>query len=199
MVDRAALRREGRKARRSLTVAERTAAERRLTSHLAAVTLTQRATVGAYLSDDGEPSIDETVARLRRGGHEIALPVPESDNTMNFRLWSADDELIAGRFGIEVPPNNRSAGAGASNRVPEVLMVPVVGFDHDGNRLGRGAGFYDRYLAHNRTLAGTKPLAIGVAFESQRVGAIPAQPYDELLDLVVTELGIRWIRPKGTP
>lgn len=204
MVDRAALRRKGRTARRSLAVSHRSAAERQLTNHLMSLAFESSATVGVYLSDDGEPSLVETIEQLRARGHQVALPVPEadavnSDSAMSFRLWSENDELITGRFGIPVPPNNGSDGVGAGSRVPDVLLVPLVAFDHHGNRLGRGAGFYDRYLARNQTSAGTRPLAIGVAFEAQRVGAIPAQPYDELLDLVVTELGIRWIRPKGTP
>lgn len=112
---------------------------------------------------------------------------------MSFRLWRDGDDLVAGPLDIPVPP----PGVG-SVVVPDVLLVPLVAFDDRGNRLGRGAGFYDRYLATNRTSAGTRPTAIGVAFEGQRLAAIPAEPYDQVLDLVVTELGIRWIRPKGT-
>jgi 5,10-methenyltetrahydrofolate synthetase len=70
--------------------------------------------------------------------------------------------------------------------VPQALLIPPVGFDARGFRLGYGGGFYDRTLA---SLA-PRPLAIGVAFELSRVDSIRPQPFDLPMDYVVTERGI---------
>ena len=69
---------------------------------------------------------------------------------------------------------------------PTVLLIPPVGFDDAGYRLGYGGGFFDRTLAAARP----RPVAIGVAYEMSRLPTIRPQPYDMPLDYVVTELGI---------
>ena len=73
---------------------------------------------------------------------------------------------------------------------PGVVLVPLVAFDGRGHRLGYGAGFYDRTLAALRADGGPPVLAVGLAFAAQRVGAVPVEPFDVPLDLVVTEQGV---------
>ena len=73
------------------------------------------------------------------------------------------------------------------------LIVPLAGFDRAGNRLGYGGGFYDRTLERLRRDGGA--LAIGLAYAVQEIRAIPAEPTDQVLDLVVTDRGV--IRPQG--
>lgn len=158
--------------------------------HLDALELTRRldratgALVGAFIADDGEPDLTPTLERLRAVGYRVALPMfadqPE-DQAMRFGEWTAGATLTPGRFGIPVPPTS-------STVAPETLLVPLVAFDSTLNRMGRGAGFYDRYLA----AAETKPYTVGVAFEVQRVDDVLAQAHDVALDAIVTELGVRF-------
>lgn len=184
---RAALRAEGRAARRAIEGTARTAAEAKLAGHLASLALAPGACAGVYVSDDGEPSLESLVTMLRKRGHRVALPVPGAnvdDATMEFRPWLEGDELVAGRFGIPHPPNRAAV-------VPSLLFVPLVRFDAAGNRMGRGAGFYDRWLHEHEAIA------IGTAFEVQRAIGLEPQPHDVAMHAVVTELGIRFVQPTG--
>lgn len=143
-----------------------------------------------YLSDDGEPDLSGLVQLLwarnealagQRQTVATALPVtdPAPAATMSFRVWYHDDDLQPGRFGIAVPPEREPV-------IPEVVLVPLVMFDAAGNRLGRGAGFYDRWLNTYDAVA------IGVAFECQRSREVPVEDHDVALDAIVTEVGLRY-------
>jgi 5-formyltetrahydrofolate cyclo-ligase len=73
-----------------------------------------------------------------------------------------------------------------------LVLVPLLGFDATGQRLGWGKGYYDRYLAHRLTTATAtvpRPRAVGIAFAGQQVARIPSEPHDQRLDLVLTERG----------
>lgn len=101
-----------------------------------------------------------------------------------FRLY--DGRLEGGGFGTSHPP------AECPEILPQVLIVPLAGFDRSGHRLGYGGGFYDRTLAKLR--AGGRITAIGFAFAVQEVEAIPALATDEQLDLLVTDQEILQLR-----
>lgn len=101
-----------------------------------------------------------------------------------FRRWSGG-ELESGPFGTSHPPE--SAGV----IVPQVLIVPLAGFDRRGNRIGYGGGFYDRTLEQLRS--NSDAAAIGLAFSTQELPRIPAESFDQPLDLIVTDQEI--IRP----
>ncbi|TSJ60449.1 5-formyltetrahydrofolate cyclo-ligase [Starkeya sp. 3C] len=130
------------------------------------------------------------IRRLREGGAAVALPVVvENGKPLIFRQWEAGVELVAskgpGRIVIPAPPETAPAV------VPDVLVVPLAAFDARGNRLGYGAGFYDRTLA---LLRGAKRIeAVGYAFAVQELAAVPAEPHDERLDAIATDAGI--VRP----
>lgn len=112
----------------------------------------------------------------------LCLPVvPGRAVPLVFRAWSGGD-LVPGAFGTSEPPES------APVVIPEILIVPLAGFDSVGNRLGYGGGYYDRTL---QLLRESRPVqAIGLAFEAQELPAIPAESYDQPLDLVVTEARI---------
>ena len=76
---------------------------------------------------------------------------------------------------------------------PEILIVPLVAFDRTGGRLGYGGGFYDRTLEQLRSIRPT--MAIGFAYTAQEDSALPLEPTDQPLDLIVTEKGV--ITPKS--
>ncbi len=98
-----------------------------------------------------------------------------------FRRWTPDGATVAGPFGVMVP-------VAGDAMIPRVLIVPLVGFDRAGGRLGYGGGFYDRTL---QALRATGPvLAIGYAFAAQQTDDLPLDATDQPLDLIVTETGV---------
>lgn len=93
--------------------------------------------------------------------------------------------FVLGPFGVQEPSDDSPA-----IEVAELdgLLIPGLGYDHRGQRLGRGRGFYDRSLKEARGLK------VGVAFEFQRLREIPAEAWDQPMDAVVTERSVYWIR-----
>lgn len=117
------------------------------------------------------------------------LPVVEgADQPLTFRLWRPGQGLEPGAFGIMQPI------AGAEIIQPQVVIVPLAAFDRRGARIGYGGGYYDRSLEKLR--AGGPVLAVGFAFAVQQVETVPEGPFDQPLDLVVTEAGI--LQPRRT-
>lgn len=115
----------------------------------------------------------------------VAVPVIEGKGQpLRFRAWHPSAPMIPGRFGALIPETGDWI-------TPEVLIVPLVAFDRAGNRLGYGGGFYDRTL---EALRARGPVtAIGFAWAAQETDALPLEPTDQPLDLIVTETGI--LRP----
>ncbi len=144
--------------------------------------------VSAFLPIRGEPDTLPLLAALAEGGVPTALPAtPPRGEPLRFRAWRPGDALRPGRFGTLEPP------AEAAEVEPEVLFVPLAGFDRQGHRLGYGAGYYDGVLARLR--ARGRVLAVGVAFADQEVEAVPAEPHDERLDALVTDAGLLTFGP----
>ena len=115
-------------------------------------------------------------------GQDILLPVTDKKNLMNFFPWKKDDVLIVNNFGILEPIKTQA-------KVPNVMLVPILAFDKNKNRLGYGKGFYDRYL--NKYLKQFKNiLTVGVAFSFQRHHKLPINQKDVKLDFIITEKGI---------
>ena len=100
---------------------------------------------------------------------------------LRFREWSPGCPMVAGDFGALIP----AEGAWLE---PEVLIVPLLAFDRRGYRLGYGGGFYDRTLERLRARGAT--LALGFAFAAQEVEAVPIEPTDQRLDVLLTETGL---------
>lgn len=133
--------------------------------------------VGFYWPFKGEYDVRRIARRLHDRGTRLALPVVvEKNRPLVFRQWTPDAKLVPGIWGIPVPAD----GAAVE---PDALLVPLVGFDDDGFRLGYGGGYYDRTLAALRR----KPLTIGVGFELAALPTIHPQPHDIPMDAIVTE------------
>lgn len=111
----------------------------------------------------------------------LCLPVvPGRAVPLVFRAWRGE-ALVSGPFGTLHPADSQPV------LVPQVLIVPLAGFDARGNRIGYGGGYYDRTL---QLLRETAPVtAIGLAFAVQELPDIPAEPFDQPLDLIVTDQG----------
>jgi 5-formyltetrahydrofolate cyclo-ligase len=143
------------------------------------------AAVASYwpVRDEADPR--PLAAALAARGHPILLPrVAGPDQPLQFRLWRDGDPLRRSAAGICEPL------ADAPEQAPEAVLVPLLGFDSAGFRLGYGGGYYDRSLAALR--ARGPVVAIGIAFAGQEVEALPREPHDEALDAVVTERGVRF-------
>ncbi|MEF3046331.1 5-formyltetrahydrofolate cyclo-ligase [Pseudotabrizicola sp. L79] len=101
---------------------------------------------------------------------------------LKFREWTPGCAMEEGAFGALIPAD----GAWLD---PDVLIVPLVGFDARGYRLGYGGGFYDRTLQGLRARHST--LAVGFAFDAQQLPQVPIEPTDQQLDVIITETGVR--------
>jgi 5-formyltetrahydrofolate cyclo-ligase len=155
--------------------------------------------VAVYLAMPGEVSLAGALSAALDSGAEIF--VPQVTNRRQCRMRFA-------RLRRECPlrPNTSAFGimepvAGTREWSPpprlDVILVPMVGFDRDGNRLGMGAGYYDRALRHrrDRSRVWRRPRLVGVAFACQEVAGIEPSPWDVTLDLIITEREI--IVPRG--
>ncbi len=123
-------------------------------------------------------------AILERQGVRIALPTAVArDAPLVFRLLSEDGAMRPDAVGIPSPSDDAPAVR------PDLVICPLLGFDRRGGRLGQGGGFYDRTLAALR--ADGPVVAIGLAYAAQELPDVPAGPFDEALDGVLTEQGYR--------
>ncbi|MEE8222875.1 MAG: 5-formyltetrahydrofolate cyclo-ligase [Alphaproteobacteria bacterium] len=143
-----------------------------------------RVDMAGYWPTAEEADIRPLMTALHQRGHRLALPrVVARGAPLRFLRWHPGDRLETGFGGILEP------AAGTEEIHPEVLLVPLLGFDGTGLRLGYGGGFYDRTLAALRKARDVE--AIGIAYSEQEVDSLPAGGHDERLDWVVTELGCR--------
>lgn len=137
-------------------------------------------TIGMYWPYQGEFDPRFAIRHFRDRGARAALPeVVQRNEVLRFRQWWPGVSMIKGIYDIPVPD-------GTDIVEPQAFLMPPVGFDGKGYRLGYGGGFYDRTLA---ALA-PGPLTIGLAFEISRVQTIHPQEFDIRMDYVVTELGV---------
>ncbi len=125
--------------------------------------------------------IDPLAAMAAHKGRVCVPVILAKDSPLHFRAWSPGAAMVPGPFGAEVPESGDWLQ-------PSVLIVPLLSFDRRGFRLGYGGGFYDRTLEGLR--ARGPVLAIGFAFAAQEVAAVPTEPTDQRLDLIVTEAGV---------
>ncbi len=188
--------RQWRKARRAELLAQRGAVptnERRAwneaitSSLLEGFPLLQQLVVGFYWPFKGEFDPRFAIHAWRGGGATAALPVVVRKGApLQFREWWPGVSTAKGVFDLPVP-------LGTKVVTPQALLIPPIGFDPDGYRLGYGGGYFDRTLA----ALSPQPLKIGVAFELSRMSSIQPQPHDIPMDFIVTESGIHIVGPGG--
>lgn len=144
--------------------------------------------IGIYLANNGEIDIAPLIPKVIGLGKRCYLPTlrPIRPNRLWFSEYRFGDRLINNKYGIPEPD--------IRNRKPttawglDLLLVPLVAFDANGNRIGMGGGFYDRTFAYLKTrIAWRKPQLIGLAHEIQRIDSILPNPWDIPLDKVITE------------
>ncbi|MEM0984818.1 MAG: 5-formyltetrahydrofolate cyclo-ligase [Pseudomonadota bacterium] len=122
------------------------------------------------------------MARLSGAGATLCLPRVHDDGAgLSFHRWQPGDPLVAGRFGLQEPAPD------AALVQPTLMLLPLLAFDLEGNRLGYGKGHYDRTIAGLR--ASTRVFTCGLGFSGQQVDHVPRAPHDAPLDWAVTEAG----------
>ena len=143
--------------------------------------------VGIYWPYQGEFDPRATMRLLRKCGVTIALPaVAARGAPLEFREWRPGVAMSPAVLGIPVP-------VGTEVIRPDALLIPLVGFDAAGYRLGYGGGYFDRTLA----AMSPQPLKVGVGFELSRIATIEPQWHDVPMDFIVTEAGIHWVSRAG--
>ena len=134
-----------------------------------------------------EYDVRHLAAALRRRGAKTAMPVVVAPKTpLIFREWHPGVKLADGPLGIPYPVESDEVQ-------PDHVLLPMVGWDGDGYRLGYGGGFFDRTLA----AIARRPRVIGVAYEQAYMKTIRPQPHDIPVDFVVTERGVYRRGPDG--
>src|SRR5215217_1379966 len=137
--------------------------------------------IAGYWSIRDELDCQPILVKLVDGGQTVILPVVTGANEpLEMRVWSLDTPLYEAGFGTLAPSDL------APRLDPDVILVPLLGFDAAGTRLGYGGGYYDRTLA----VMQKRPMLIGLAFAAQRFDHIPRAEHDVPLDAVVTEEGV---------
>jgi len=137
----------------------------------------------------GEYDARNLVLKLHQAGARIALPVVVARGSpLQFRQWTPDTPLLSGPLGIPYP------GEQSPQLQPSHVLLPVVGIDAAGYRLGYGGGYFDRTLAALAASAATNtaaaPLVIATGYELCRIPSIDPQPHDMPMDWLVTERGL---------
>jgi 5-formyltetrahydrofolate cyclo-ligase len=147
--------------------------------------------IACYLPNDGEIDTRHILAQIRRRRKVCYLPV--LSHLSHDRLWfarmDADTELAPNRFGILEPvvPTRDLVRA----QEIDLILMPLVGFDDQGHRLGMGGGYYDRSLEFLRHRScWRKPHLLGIAYDFQRVNGLTADPWDIPLDGVITDQAV---------
>ena len=184
------LRKELRARRRALQPAEHV---RR--SNLAASTVTHLAAfkagarVAVYLPFDRETNTAALLVAARRRGIHIFVPVITDLRHRRLRFYPLSGKTRRGVYGISVPHRN---GRWTAPRWLNLIVVPLVGIDGEGHRLGMGAGFYDRALGFRRSRRHWRgPRLVGLGFDCQRADTVFADPWDARLDSLATESGLK--------
>lgn len=138
-------------------------------------------TVALYISNSGEVPTDTLLDRLSENSTRTILLPAWRDGHWDFVVWRRGEELLPGEHGILAPkgPTWVPTGRGV------VAIVPLVGWDACGLRIGHGGGHYDRLLGCLRKVA--RLCVIGIAYECQRTLGLSRDTWDEPLDMVVTE------------
>ena len=139
--------------------------------------------IAGYYPSNYEVNILNFLQNATKKKFRIVLPVIRSSGKMSFKSWIFKEPLYVSTFGTLEPKN--------SNRViiPDLIMVPLVAYDSQLNRIGYGKGYYDRILQKISKIK-KKTISLGIAYSFQKCRKIPANKHDFRLDYIFTERGI---------
>ncbi len=193
--NRSALRRSLRQKRRNLSKAQQTQAAQQLCRLIGQQAWFMNASrLAVYMASDGEVDPLPLAVLAHKMGKEVYLPVlhPLNNKHLIFIRFTPTTPLVKNRFGI-LEPKLKGYGLTRHNscrvEMLDLLLMPLVGFDLQGGRLGMGGGFYDRTLAQ-KPASFKRPKLIGLAHELQKVESIPLESWDVTLTGIVTPLQV---------
>lgn len=141
--------------------------------------------IALYKAISGEIDLGKLWQSAPLHGKFCYFPSLNQDKTLSFLPSTHSTPFIKNRFGIEEPDVSTTFALPPAQL--DLMIIPLVAFDEHGTRLGRGAGYYDRTLAHSKPA-----LLMGVAYEFQRQPYLEPQPWDIPLDVIVTEKETYW-------
>ncbi|HEV2621043.1 MAG TPA: 5-formyltetrahydrofolate cyclo-ligase [Frateuria sp.] len=172
--------------RRALTPAQRIAAAQGLRRSLEQLPEYRTdARVAGYWACDGELPLNLVIPPLAARGQRFLLPMLGEDRQLRFAPWAAGEAVQPNRFGIPEPAAPHEWFAPFQL---DLVLVPLLGFDRHGHRLGYGGGWYDRSFAFLAEQARpTEPLLVGIAYDFQELPAIKPETWDVPLDFVATD------------
>ena len=133
--------------------------------------------LGGYFPVNCEADTFQLMRVLKQKKFKLSLPVVSSKFDMNFYLWNFNDPLNVNKYGIPEPQLKKKV-------IPDVLLVPMVAYDHKLNRLGYGGGYYDRFL---KKYEKKNIIKIGLAISCQEVKRLPTNYFDKKMDFILTE------------
>ena len=139
--------------------------------------------IAGYYPSNYEVDILNFLEKASKKKFKIVLPVVRSSSKMSFKLWIFKESLYVNKFGILEPKNSKK------KIVPDLIMVPLVAFDNQLNRIGYGKGYYDRSLKKINKIK-KNMISLGIAYSFQKCSSIPVNKYDFKLDYIFTERGI---------
>ncbi len=137
--------------------------------------------IGGYYPYNNELDCSEILKKFENKKYLITLPKIRNNFKMDFFEWTSKEPLTINKYGIPEPISNIS-------RYPDIILVPLLAFDKNLNRIGYGGGFYDRYI--QKIKRKKKFILIGLAYSFQRVRKIPINKHDMKLDFIVTEKNV---------
>ena len=137
--------------------------------------------IGGYYPVNFEVDDLELLKKFEKNKFNVSLPVIKKNFQMNFYKWSFSDLLRINKHGIPEPETK-------SIVYPDILLIPLVAFDKNLNRLGYGGEYYDRLIKNFSKKK--KIIKIGLAFSVQKIDKVPINMYDQKLDYIVTNKNI---------
>lgn len=180
-----------RKALKEMTAEERTEKSQLIDGFLKKIPPLDRGRILlAFRATDTEPDMRPCCLRAKNAFLSVAYPVTAPDGTMEAYVPFRETELVKGRFGIEEPDPFFSLRLDPQEI--EAVLIPCLGFDREGHRLGHGKGYYDRYLARC-----PQALRILVAYDAQCLEHVCTQENDLAADILVTENGLFTLSERG--
>jgi len=185
--DRSELRKRLRVLRAQLSASERMAAADALVTSLEQLPeFLVDPRIAGYWAVAGEMPLHAAYASLRKRDQHYYLPVIDNSDTLQFAAWKPGAALRHNRYGIPEP--EVASGELFTPTQLDVVLLPLLGFSRDGNRLGMGAGYYDRSFAFlGKAQRPAPPVLVGIGYHFQEVPEFAAETWDVKLDFIATD------------
>ena len=161
------------------SIKQRLEKEKKIYKNLISLNIDEKFVISGYYPIRNEVNIIAYLKFLSKKKISICLPsIFKEESHLLFKKWDIRKPLVKGKFNIDEPLEEKY-------ETPSILIVPILAFDKNKNRLGYGGGFYDRYFEKNSKLK--KMIKIGLAFSFQKIKKLPINKFDKKLDKIITE------------